>query len=60
LAGAWPRLVAAMLYLHVAVFGAPLLSGLWSLINERFDPYTAKRSIGTISTGPAWAVWSAA
>jgi len=51
LAGAWPRLVAAMLYLHVAVFGAPLLSGLWSLINERFDPYTAKRSIGTISTG---------
>jgi hypothetical protein len=51
IAPTWPRLAAAAVYLHVAVLGAPLLSGLWSLINERFDPYTAKRSIGTISTG---------
>jgi hypothetical protein len=32
-----PRLVAVVLYLHVAVFGAILVSWFWSLLNERFD-----------------------
>lgn len=49
--GPLPRVAAVAVYLHVAVFGAPLFSGLWSLINERYDPYSAKRAVGAISTG---------
>ena len=40
-----------MVYLHMGVFGATLVSAYWSLVNERFDPYTAKRIIGRIGTG---------
>src|SRR5262252_2654890 len=36
-----PRAAAVAVYLHMAVFGATLVSGFWSLVNERFDPYTA-------------------
>ena len=46
-----PRLVAIAVYLHMAIFGATLVSGLWSLINERFDPYSAKRAVGPIGAG---------
>ena len=46
-----PEWVAYVLYLHVALFGASVISGFWSVINERFDPYTAKRFIGRIATG---------
>ena len=44
-----PRLVAVGYYLHFSAAGALLVSGFWSLINERFDLRTAKRSIGRIS-----------
>jgi hypothetical protein len=37
----------------VAVFGATLLSAFWSMVNERFDPYTAKRVMGGIGLGAA-------
>ena len=46
-----PAQVAIVLYLHVASLGAVAASGLWSAINERFDPYTAKRVIGRIGAG---------
>jgi hypothetical protein len=46
-----PRAAAVALYLHMAVFGATLVSGFWSLVNERFDPHTAKRVIGRIGIG---------
>src|SRR6267378_3583682 len=46
-----PRVAAVTVYLHLAVFGGTLLSGFWSLINERFDPYTAKKVVGRISFG---------
>jgi ATP/ADP translocase len=46
-----PRAAAVLVYLHMALFGAPLLSGFWSLINESFDPYTAKRAVGRIGMG---------
>jgi len=46
-----PRLAAVAVYLHLAVFSGPLFSGFWSLINERFDPYTAKRVVGRIGVG---------
>lgn len=49
--GAWPRTAAAAFYLLMAVFGAVLLSGFWSVVNERFDPYTARRAMGRIGLG---------
>ena len=53
LAPAFPRTAAVVLYLHVAAFGGALVSGFWSLVNERFDPYTARRVVGRIGTGAA-------
>jgi ATP/ADP translocase len=42
---------AAVLYLHTAAVGAASISAFWSLVNERFDPHTAKRSMGRIAAG---------
>ena len=50
-AGTQPRIVAAALYLHIAVFGAVLISGFWSLVTDSFDPHTARRRMGQIATG---------
>ncbi len=50
-AGPMPRAAAVALYLHMGVFGATLVSAYWSLVNESFDPYTAKRIISRIGTG---------
>src|SRR5258705_8840082 len=50
-AGFAPRLVALIVYVHMAVFGPILISTFWSSINERFDPRTAKRYVGWISSG---------
>lgn len=41
----WPQIVTVVLYLHVTVFDALLISGFWSIINERYDPYSAKNVI---------------
>ena len=46
-----PDWVAYALYLHVALFGASVISGYWSVINERFDPHSAKKYIGRIAAG---------
>lgn len=46
-----PAAVAVLLYFHVACLGAVLVSGFWSVMNERFDPNTARRRIGRIGTG---------
>ena len=43
-----PKTVAAVLYLHMAAFGAILISGFWSIISELFDPRTAKAKVGRI------------
>lgn len=51
LAETMPRPVAVALYLHTAVFGALVISGFWSVVNERFDPHTAKRVVSRIGTG---------
>ncbi len=48
---ALPRTAAVLVYLHVAAFGGALVSGFWSLVNEQFDPYTARRVVGRIGTG---------
>jgi AAA family ATP:ADP antiporter len=37
-----PGLGAIAVYLHLAALSLVLFSGFWSMLNERFDPYTAK------------------
>jgi len=49
LMSAEPRLAAVLIYLHLAAFGAVLLSGFWSVTNETLDPHTAKRRFGQIA-----------
>jgi len=46
-----PRWVAGILYLHTAAFSGAVVSGFWSVINERFDPYTAKSVMGRVAGG---------
>lgn len=46
-----PVAVAGLLYLHTAAFGGAVVSGFWSVVNERFDPYTARRVMGRIAGG---------
>ncbi|HMF98762.1 MAG TPA: hypothetical protein VKE96_30890 [Vicinamibacterales bacterium] len=42
LLGRQPRASAVLLYLHTSVLGAIAISSFWSLLNERFDPHSAK------------------
>ncbi len=50
--GVWAvRLATAVFYVHMGAFGATVISSFWSLVNERFDPHTAKRVIGRIASG---------
>ena len=54
LAEAWwlPRAaptVAVLYYLHYAAFGAVLVSGVWSIVSERFDPRAARRQLARIA-----------
>jgi AAA family ATP:ADP antiporter len=42
------EVAAVLVYLHFTVLGALLISGFWSMVNERFDPRTAKRQMGRI------------
>jgi ATP:ADP antiporter, AAA family len=44
-----PKAIALMVYLHVSIGGALLLSAFWSVVNERFDPHTLKHLIGKIA-----------
>ena len=43
------HVAACAIYLHVVAFGAILLSGFWSVMNESFDPRSAKTIFGRIS-----------
>jgi HEAT repeat protein len=42
---------AVLVYLHFTGLGAALVSGFWAIVNERFDPRTARRTIGWITAG---------
>jgi len=44
-----PGIASVALYLHMAIFGAILISGFWSIINERFDPHSAKQRVARIA-----------
>jgi ATP:ADP antiporter, AAA family len=48
-----PRAGAVLLYVHVVASGSLLVSGFWSVVSERFDPRSAKRTIGRIAAGGA-------
>lgn len=48
---AFGRPIAVVFYLHYTGIGALLVSGVWSIVNERFDPRTARRQIGRIGAG---------
>ena len=41
----------AVFYVHMGVFGATVISSFWSLVNEHFEPHTAKRVVGRIASG---------
>ncbi len=47
----FPGAAAVLVYLHIGCLGGLLISAFWSVVNERFDPRTAKRQLGPIS---AW------
>ena len=42
LLGWQPAAAAVLLYMHSTVLGAIAISSFWSLLNERFDPHSAK------------------
>lgn len=46
----YPRFVSVLLFLHSSVLGAVAISGFWSLMNERTDPYSAKGLLSTAAT----------
>jgi hypothetical protein len=48
-----PAAAAAALFVHTMVVGSVLVSGFWSLFNERFDPHTAKELMGRVAGGAA-------
>jgi AAA family ATP:ADP antiporter len=51
LVGPARRPAAVLVYLHFTALGAILVSGFWAMVNERFDPRTARRTIGQITAG---------
>ncbi len=46
-----PRVAAVLVYFHTAIFGPAVISAFWSLMNERFDPHTAKRAVARVAGG---------
>src|SRR5262249_31678547 len=52
---AWlPRLVAVVLYLHVATLNAILISWFWSMMSERFNPRAARQKMQRLVAGAAF------
>jgi ATP:ADP antiporter, AAA family len=42
---------AILVYFHFTALGAALVSGFWAIVNERFDPRSARQTIGRITAG---------
>ena len=49
LLGWQPRAASVLLYLHSSVLGAIAISAFWSLLNERFDPHSAKPLLAKVA-----------
>ena len=56
LLGSEPRLASAILYMHSVVLGAIAISSFWSLLNERFDPYSAKPLMARVAAASAFGI----
>ena len=44
----YPQVAACAIYLHVFAINLLLTSSFWSLMNEHYDPHSAKRAFGKI------------
>jgi hypothetical protein len=49
LQGQFPRAAAVIMYLLIVGLGSLLTSGFWSIVNERYDPRSAKKLVGRIA-----------
>jgi AAA family ATP:ADP antiporter len=47
--GLSPQIVTIVLYLHISVLDSLLISGFFSIINERYDPYSAKKEFSRMA-----------
>lgn len=45
------KAASVVLYLHTGALGSVAVSGFWSVVNERFDPHSARRLMGRLGTG---------
>ena len=45
------RFAAILMFVHTSSFGAIVISGFWAVMNERFDPHTAKKVIIKVASG---------
>ena len=54
LLGANPRLASGLVYFHASVLGAIGISAFWSLLNERFDPHSAKALMARVAAAAAF------
>ena len=53
LLGPAPRAAVLLTYLHVSIIGGIAVSGFWSVVNERFDPYTVRNIATRLGVGLA-------
>ena len=53
LIGGRPQAAAALLYVHSSVMGGITISSFWSLLNERFDPHSAKPLMARVAAAAA-------
>lgn len=53
LSAAAPRPAAALLYLHMTGLVPVAVSAFWAVVNERFDPYTAKTVVARMAAAGA-------
>ena len=49
-----PRVASVLVYGHASVLGAIGISAFWSLLNERFDPHSAKALMGRVAAAAAF------
>ena len=54
LLGGHPRVASGLVYVHASVLGAIGISAFWSLLNERFDPHSAKALMGRVAAAAAF------
>jgi hypothetical protein len=46
-----PKGAAVLVFLHIGALGSVLISGLWSMLNERFDPHAARKLFAHVAAG---------